>query len=597
MADNPNIDAYVNFQNSLRSQTGSDVHPDSVGTDTHNSFNSVVGWGNAILPIGFDNTVLLDGTRGPGGYIFNVTANGTVTITDNSTSSATSGQTMSVSHAEYLIFNGGAAAATPGQYDSMVIIANGPEANLARLYQASFGRLPDLPGYEAWKAPLDAGSLTLQQAAQGFVTSAEFQAKIPATLADQDFVSALYTDVLGRAPDAAGLSAWTGYLGSLEAQTGSATAARATVLLGFATSGEEKARSAGWLVDTSQGGYADPGMPLDPKAALNAAATTKTINTGLLSPSMATLQSADYVAFHNAGFQITSTANETKLYASANNASITVTAPQVFDTNGKDKASGFVTRVITQGDNANVTLSGNGDQAFIYGDNTTVTLAHQSSLNHFYISDGFGFNTGLLNPNFDHILRPTNLVVIGFNRTSDAIRPPLATAANAMAPGQSSHGQITDINSALGPVNGANLDFAHNIYSVDLGDVGDGTVTSVARAAQSAYTPGGQSAVIPSSQTVFDPTKIIPGENITFHGHVTKSTAFANAGDDVVYSWGQFNYGNVHITPADGSAPHTQWFYGLTGTADVNGNHMVDAAELSFSVRLVGVDKTIPPAV
>jgi hypothetical protein len=63
------------------------------------------------------------------------------------------------------------------------------------------------------------------------------------TLTDSGFVTAMYENVLGRAPDEAGLNFW---LGQLE---GSGQTS-AIVLVGFAESPENVAKTAAWLVTT-----------------------------------------------------------------------------------------------------------------------------------------------------------------------------------------------------------------------------------------------------------------------------------------------------------------------------------------------------------
>lgn len=80
-----------------------------------------------------------------------------------------------------------------------------------RLYEAAFGRKPDEAGLGYWIAQRDAG-LSLQDAAQSFIASAEFQQKYGTNLNNADFVSALYSNALHRAPDAAGFAYWTDQL-------------------------------------------------------------------------------------------------------------------------------------------------------------------------------------------------------------------------------------------------------------------------------------------------------------------------------------------------------------------------------------------------
>ena len=81
-----------------------------------------------------------------------------------------------------------------------------------REYQAAFGRVPDQAGAAFWVGQV-AANPTAALAALGttFANSAEFNARFGAnatTVATPSVVTALYTNVLGRTPDAAGLAFW-----------------------------------------------------------------------------------------------------------------------------------------------------------------------------------------------------------------------------------------------------------------------------------------------------------------------------------------------------------------------------------------------------
>lgn len=105
-----------------------------------------------------------------------------------------------------------------------------------RLYQAAFARVPDLAGLSFWIGRGDAGA-PLEAVAQAFVDSAEFKALYGAP-GDAGYITQLYANVLHRAPDAAGLQ-W--HLAQL--QSGAAT--RATALLAFSESAENRAALVG----------------------------------------------------------------------------------------------------------------------------------------------------------------------------------------------------------------------------------------------------------------------------------------------------------------------------------------------------------------
>ncbi|KQU88738.1 hypothetical protein ASC78_23865 [Variovorax sp. Root318D1] len=111
---------------------------------------------------------------------------------------------------------------------------NEHEGTVFRLYQAALGRAPDANGFNGWTKVLDDHRSTIVEVAQSFVNSSEFRTKY-GNLDNTQFVTQLYANVLGRAPDAEGLAGWVGVL--------NAGSSRAQVLEGFAESGELRAKS------------------------------------------------------------------------------------------------------------------------------------------------------------------------------------------------------------------------------------------------------------------------------------------------------------------------------------------------------------------
>ena len=99
----------------------------------------------------------------------------------------------------------------------------------ARLYWAELGRAPDSVGLAFWTSQLSNGTATLSQDAGALAGSAEFTSRY-GSLNDSQFVSQLYENVLGRAPDAAGLTAWLNSLAG--------GASRGSVVIGFTESSE-----------------------------------------------------------------------------------------------------------------------------------------------------------------------------------------------------------------------------------------------------------------------------------------------------------------------------------------------------------------------
>ena len=119
-------------------------------------------------------------------------------------------------------------------------VAGGQNAGMAyRMYKAALNRAPDLAGLGAWTYVLDNGADVYNDLAHGFVASAEFQARY-GTLSTTNFVTQLYNNVLGRGPDADGLAAWVGAID----QRG---ASREVVLYGFSESAENISYSLGLI--------------------------------------------------------------------------------------------------------------------------------------------------------------------------------------------------------------------------------------------------------------------------------------------------------------------------------------------------------------
>ncbi|TXM65871.1 DUF4214 domain-containing protein [Methylobacterium sp. WL12] len=102
-----------------------------------------------------------------------------------------------------------------------------------RLYQAAFDRTPDLKGL-SHNIKLNDSELSLKQIGQAFLVSAEFQTLYGSNSTDEQFIRALYNNVLGRDLEAAGYAGWQQLMsnGSYD---------RGDVLIGFSESIENKA--------------------------------------------------------------------------------------------------------------------------------------------------------------------------------------------------------------------------------------------------------------------------------------------------------------------------------------------------------------------
>ncbi len=101
-------------------------------------------------------------------------------------------------------------------------------AKISRLYLAYFLRLPDFAGMQYWMAQRTAGR-SLADVSSAFAASPEF-INTYGSLDNRGFVGLVYQNVLGRAPDAAGLNFWTQKLNE--------GTARGQAMIGFSESAE-----------------------------------------------------------------------------------------------------------------------------------------------------------------------------------------------------------------------------------------------------------------------------------------------------------------------------------------------------------------------
>ena len=285
------------------------------------SGDSLIGFQNATMTpghgagstagAGIDNTVLLAGPRSQ--YAIQVDGSGTLKIKDLSTTDATAGQTVTITGATDVVFNNGSTgqpatvngAANPNGdiYDQVAyilpegVLGTAGDATVARMYQVATGANPSLSQLDAWLKFLDSGAKTITTIAQNFAYNAQswFGIEFPsqdtgpapaggyAPISDADFVGDLYTNMLGHKATAAGIAVYTGILSSIAA-TQSQAVARGVVLYDFATSTEAMLASQSWLVGTSTGGTADPGLPFTATQVLNDAVTNDYLNLNLLTP-------------------------------------------------------------------------------------------------------------------------------------------------------------------------------------------------------------------------------------------------------------------------------------------------------------------------
>jgi hypothetical protein len=173
---------------------------------------------------GFD-TAVFTGTRA--GYQITRTADGNLTVAGSG--AALSSGTDTLLNIEALQFG-----------DKVLFNVSGQDATVARLYGAAFGRAPDAGGLAVQLNALHAG-LSVNQLAGNFLGSAEFEARYGTGVSNTAYATALYSNVLGRGPDADGLAVQVGALND--------GLSRISLLVNFADSFENKAKvSADWLL-------------------------------------------------------------------------------------------------------------------------------------------------------------------------------------------------------------------------------------------------------------------------------------------------------------------------------------------------------------
>ncbi|MTK63881.1 MAG: DUF4214 domain-containing protein [Methanobacterium sp.] len=561
-----NISQFVSYQNGVRQAQGWSSNLDAEGPQTTATVNSVIGWQSASLPtsntpwMGGNNVVLLDGARG--NYGVQIDGTGQLMIKDIGTGDANNGQSITVTGASYAIFSGGATA-SPGVYNQIMMIQKGDDATLARMYESSFGRMPDPVGYESWKAQLDSGQMSLQKIGQSFVQSSEFQNLFGANSSDQQFVDALYTNVLGRTADKAGEAGYTSYLGSIEPTMG-VTAARASLLVAFAGSSEEISHSSSWLVDPSKGGFADSTVLVPTQTALNQADATNFLNTALVEPPSPShpVQSGNYTETSVNGVLLT-----TNGFAISTNSSM-----------------GTIGTVFSGAQNATIFLSSNVPNAVIYGASTTVHSGPSAGVIDLYSSSntitlsGGGATVIQISPAGDNQYA-TGQTIYNFTSGRDTIEDPLLTDAASGQGNRLGVTAVTLLDATTGQhFTGAALTWDAKVvwtgstatvtqppaYVLEVGNVGGGTAAEVAAVVNRVYTLTGSDTPNHGNHAM--------GEHLTIVGQTS-------SGDTVIYNLVNVaNWMGTNMT---------------TPNPDLNHNGIVDANELTYIAKLVGVSHLV----
>jgi Ca2+-binding RTX toxin-like protein len=137
----------------------------------------------------------------------------TASVSGNSLNLTGVGQVVSASNVEFISFDN----------DSIVVAHTDEEAAALRLYNGLLGRDADAVGAEGWGNA--ASSTALTDIAQGFLGSIEFQNNM-----NSEFIQSVYTTLLGRGADAVGEESWLNLLAH--------GASRADIIAGITNSDE-----------------------------------------------------------------------------------------------------------------------------------------------------------------------------------------------------------------------------------------------------------------------------------------------------------------------------------------------------------------------
>jgi hypothetical protein len=181
----------------------------------------------SAIPLGWKNSVV-DGGAGTDLVIVNISS---TSVRLNSTNDgflivASDGSQFSLKNVERISFRD----------TSIALDVTGNAGKAYRVYKAAFARDPmtgDKAGLGYWISNIDKGMNMVEVAAR-FIDSTEFRGLYGQNPSNADFLTKVYTNVLGRTPDQGGYNWWLNELNTNPAKT------KAKVLADFAESQENK---------------------------------------------------------------------------------------------------------------------------------------------------------------------------------------------------------------------------------------------------------------------------------------------------------------------------------------------------------------------
>ncbi len=171
-----------------------------------------------------------------------------------------------------------------GDGSTAVFDATGNAEAVARLYLAAYNRAPDPAGLLSYTRQADAGTISLAQIAAAAPTSPQFLSTYGA-LSNVQFVTQLYENADGRAPDPGGLAAYTGALadGQMRGQVLLAIAESPEARLhGVAVAGDANDATVTRLYEAINARAPDPGGQITYASALDNGQSVQQIAAAML---------------------------------------------------------------------------------------------------------------------------------------------------------------------------------------------------------------------------------------------------------------------------------------------------------------------------
>ena len=523
----PSVTAFAAQQAASAAGVGG-VNGFAIGSTGGASVNGVIGWQDWSFTTGHD-AVVLDAPRSS--YAVQVNGSGVATIKDIGVGDANFGQSVTVSGASYLIFNGGSSTTVAGLpvYDQIYFIETPANAQLAQFFAAAtqFKSAIALAGLEYWENQL-AGGMSLTAIAQSFLNTSYFQTTYgdPGTSHAQhvSYVEALYKNILGMTLDAnnGGVAYWAGQMdnGSLSGAATlisftNATAGTSTI---NAVSGATAGSGGGWLINPSvTGGYADPGLQLPAQTVLSQGAAANFYDLSLIDPT--TLGSVGVSAN---GVTLTPALLTLSTTAPASSITLSSSITQLVAANSGD--------FVHDGPGSDgITITGSGNVLTL--GSATTDLLNLGNANGSYV---FGF-------------APGHGSVLAASGTANGMAATLLNGTTTVVQG-----------SAFGTAASSSP-----IY-VNIGNVGGNSAAEVAAAANKAYLVAGGGGNAATGAL---------GEHVMFLGTDT-------GGNAEVWAF----RGSLSPVTVNGHTVQAP----IAG-ADLNGNHLVDANEITLIATLIGV--------